>query len=650
MIIINKQDNLDYNNLIDLQFSLQLSNIPKEPGVYLFKDKSDNLLYVGKSKNLKNRIRSYFRDKNSVSPRINLMVRQIKDLEIIVTDTEAEALTLESNLIKEKQPHFNILLKDDKKYPYVCITWSEKYPRIYITRRRRNRNHIDRYYGPYVDVNLIRNTLYLVKKVFPIRQRNIPLYKDRTCLNYSIGRCPGVCQELVTPEEYKSIILKIAMIFQGRVEELKDLLSLQMNKFSENLDYERAAKVRDQIVSLDNLNQNQNNNQKMIIPNSSINRDVIALSKDNNIACIQLFQMRAGKLVGRIGFTDDAKEIDSSLIIQKVIEDYYARVDPIEIPKEILIQHDFPQLDLITDWICELKSSKVSIIKPKQGLKKSLINLVEKNAIIELERIKNKNKLNSDALDDLSELLDISEPVRRIEAYDISHIQGTNVVGSQVVFIDGIPAKQHYRIYKIKSNSISAGHSDDYMALAEVIRRRFRKWSQAKKSGLDIIEINKNNNSTLHTQGLNDWPNLILIDGGKGQLSTVIKVLKSLDLENEVKVCSLSKKNEDLFIPNFKDPVDSQKEQPALKLLRNLRDEAHRFAVSHHRKIRNTKMKRSRLSDIPGVGPIMIKELLNHFRSIDAIQIATINEICKVNGMGNKKAELIWKYFHDSEL
>ena len=634
---------LKNNNSIE--YLVLTNKIPNEPGIYMFKDSNERLLYVGKSKKLKNRVKSYFRKNADLTPRIKLMVKQVIDIEYIVTDTESEALTLESNLIKEYQPYFNVLLKDDKKYPYICITWSEEYPRIFITRRRRNRSKGDRYYGPYVDVGILRTTLFNIKRVFPIRQRNIPLYKDRACLNYSIGRCPGVCQEYISSKDYQDIIKKISMVFQGRVEDLSNLLIKQMEKYSNNLNFEKAAQIRDQIKSLQVLRENQ----KMILPDSNLNIDVFAISNNENLACIQLFQMRAGKLVGRLGFSDETNERNPIEILQKIIVEYYSQVEAVEIPKEVLVQHNLPKHDLINEWLSEIKNNKVNLVYPKQGMKRDIINLVYKNSNLELDRLKNIEKNNINSLEDISCILELSEIPRRIEAYDISHIQGSFAVASQVVFINGIPAKHHYRRYKIKSSSIRPGHSDDFMALAEVIRRRFKKWSKAKKEGLNINEINTSNKSIIHTEGLNDWPDLILIDGGKGQLSSSYEVLRQLDLKDEITICSLAKQKEDLYIPNQKDKLQVDANQPGMILLRRLRDEAHRFAISYHRSIRNKSMKRSRLGDISGIGNHLIKGLLTEFKSIEAIKLASVDDLSRVDGVGRSKANKIWKYFNDFE-
>lgn len=662
----------------------RLKELPAEPGCYIMRDGDDRILYIGKAKVLRQRVRSYFHNSPGHSPRISLMVRQVCDLEFIVTDSEDEALALESNLIKHHQPHFNVLLKDDKKYPYVCITWSENYPRIFITRQRRFRKPHDRFYGPYVDVGQLRRTLAMVKRVFPLRQRPQPLYRDRTCLNFDIGRCPGVCQEKISSDDYQQILRKVAMVFQGRNDELLTLLTGQMERYAERLDFEAAARVRDQLQGLESLSAEQ----KMSLGDSSISRDVLALAADRRVAAVQLFQMRAGKLVGRLGFTADAVKASSALaegepglpmpapadaisvaeapeeptdelpadsaslglILQRVIEEHYSQVDPVEIPPELLLQYPLPQQQLIEDWLSERRGRKVRLAVPQRQQKADWIELVERNAGYELQRTQRTAEQHQLATEDLAQLLDLASPPRRIEGFDISHIQGSDAVASQVVFIDGLPAKQHYRKYRIQSSSIRSGHSDDFMAMAEIMRRRFRRWAQAKAEGADLAELARQASSTLHMGGLNDWPDVVMIDGGKGQLSAVMEALRELNLHEDLVVCSLAKQREEVFLPGAKQPLDSEPGQLGIVLLRRLRDEAHRFAISFHRQQRGERMKRSRLSDIPGLGPKRVKELLAHFRSIDAIQLASAEAIAKAPGVGPALARQIWEYFHPSDL
>ena len=621
----------------------RLKELPAEPGCYLLRDGEDRILYIGKAKVLRNRVRSYFQSGggHGHSPRIALMVRQVCEIEFIVTDSEAEALALEANLIKNHQPHFNVLLKDDKKYPYLCITWSEAYPRIFITRRRRFRSALDRFYGPYVDVGLLRRTLALVKRVFPLRQRPQPLYRDRTCLNFDIGRCPGVCQQKISSEDYHRTLRQVAMVFQGRNDELLDLLDQQMQRYAERLDFESAARVRDQLQGIDTLTADQ----KMSVGDSSISRDVIALACDQRVAAVQVFQMRAGKLVGRLGFTAEAFP-DPGRILQTVIEEHYAQVEGVEIPPELLLQHALPQQELLQEWLSELRGRRVRLSVPQRQQKADLIELVERNAQYELQRAQRASEQNLLATEDLAQLLDLATPPRRIEGYDISHIQGSDAVASQVVFIDGLPAKQHYRKYKIRSASVRAGHSDDFMSMAEVIRRRFRRWSQAKAEGADLQALRRSTASTLHTGGLNDWPDVVMIDGGKGQLSAVMEALRELDLDQELVVCSLAKQREEVFLPGATTPLESDADQLGLQLLRRLRDEAHRFAVSFHRQQRGERMTRSRLSDIPGLGPKRIRDLLAHFHSVDAIQLASLEALQAAPGMGPGLARQVWSHFH----
>lgn len=608
------------------RLEIRLKEIPSEPGVYFMRSGNGDILYIGKSKKLRSRVRSYFRSAQKLSDRIAMMVRQVAEIEFIVTDTEAEALALEANLIKKHQPYYNVLLKDDKKYPYVCITWSEDYPRIFITRKRRATKQRDRYYGPYVDTRLLRYTLHIIKRVFPLRQRRKPLFKDRPCLNYDMGKCPGVCQSLVTPEEYHKIVQKVAMVFQGRSDELVNTLESQMEKAVEKLEFEKAAKFRDQIKALYSLNADQ----KVSLPDDTVSRDAIALAADDKHCCIQLFQIRAGKLVGRLGFFADAQSGSPGAILQRVLEEHYSTVEAVEIPTEILVQHELPEGEILTNWLSDKKNRKVSLINPQRQIKAELIEMVERNANYELERTQRVSDRNHRALQDLAAILNLSELPKRIEGYDISHVQGSNAVASQVVFVDGVPAKQHYRHYKIKNPDVQIGHSDDFASMAEVLGRRFRKYAQGSKKVAEET----------------DFPDLVMIDGGKGQLSSVVKVLQDLNLLEVVKVVSLAKKREEIFLPGESKPLDTDPEQPGVQLLRRVRDESHRFAVSFHRQQRLKSSRRSRLAEIPGLGFHRQKQLLAHFHSIDYIREASVDKLTEAPGIGRGLAQEIYNYFH----
>ncbi|MEN9221704.1 MAG: excinuclease ABC subunit UvrC, partial [Thermostichus sp. BF3_bins_97] len=544
----------------------RLKELPPEPGVYLMRDATDQILYVGKSKKLRSRVRSYFRFTSDLSPRIQRMVVQVCEIEFIVTDNESEALALEDNLIKTHQPPYNVLLKDDKKYPYLCITWSNTYPHLYITRHRRLNQNQDKYYGPYTDVGLLRYTLGLVKRIFPLRQRPKPLYKDRTCLNYDIGRCPGVCQGLITPEDYRKTLSQVAMIFQGQTDELVKDLQEKMTQAAAHENYEAAARFRDQIRGLEQLGESQ----KVSLPNSTVSRDALALAMNDSRACIQLFQVRAGKLVGRLGFIAENQGDDPALILQRVLQEHYQHCDPVEIPSEILIQHELPENDFLESWLSQKKGRKVSLVAPQRQSKAELIELVERNAELELTRTQRLADRDAAALERLAEVLDLPEAPRRLEAYDISHIQGSDAVGSQVVFIDGLPAKQHYRRYKIRNPEVRSGRSDDFASHAEVARRRFGKMAPQ------------------------DQPDLVLIDGGKGQLSAVMAVLADLGLDH-LPVIGLAKREEEIFLPGDPMPIRLDPQDPARLLLQRLRDEAHRFAITFHRQQRKVRQHASTL-------------------------------------------------------
>ncbi|MEK0181580.1 MAG: excinuclease ABC subunit UvrC [Oscillatoriales cyanobacterium] len=679
----------------------RLKEIPAVPGVYLMRDESDRILYIGKSKKLRNRVRSYFRESQNLSPRIAMMVQQVREIEFIATDTEAEALALEANLVKQHQPYFNVLLKDDKKYPYLCITWSEEYPRIFITRKRRAGNAKDRYYGPYVDTGALRSTLHLIKRIFPLRQRPQPLFKDRPCLNYDIGRCVGVCQGLISAEDYRKIIQKVAMIFQGRNQELVDILEPQMEQAAADLNFEMAARIRDQIKGLQSLSAGQ----KVSLPNDTVSRDAIALAADTQHACIQLFQIRAGQLVGRLGFMADIPRADTGAppldseeeilragtgapplhfgeeelsqpsltsppyqggerggveagaILQRVLEEHYQNVESVEIPSEISVQYDLPEGEILADWLSNRKGRKVTILTPQRQTKAELIEMVERNAEYELARMQRLSDRNSQAMQDLAEILDLPEIPHRIEGYDISHIQGSDAVASRVVFIDGLPANQHYRHYKIKNPEIKSGHSDDFASLAEVLGRRFRGKKQSPPKGRMEEEPTstspkggwkKEEISSLSTldNEIVDKPDLIMIDGGKGQLSAVVAVLREMNLLEELRVVSLAKQREEIFLPGESLPLPTDAEQPGVQLLRRVRDEAHRFAVSFHREQRSGRMKRSRLDEISGLGHHRQKQLLAHFRSIDYLRLATPEQLTEVPGIGPRLAQQIYDYFH----
>ena len=625
-------------NLEKLQ--ARLKEIPLEAGVYFMRDRHDGVIYIGKSKALRNRVRSYFRSSQDLSPRIAMMVQLVHEIEFIVTDSEAEALALEANLIKQYQPYYNVLLKDDKKYPYVCITWSEDYPRIFITRKRRMGGTKDKYYGPYVDVFNLKRTLGIIKRAFPLRQRPIPMFKDRPCLNYDMGLCPAVCQQLISPEDYRKTMLKVAMIFQGRSSELVETFTEKMEAAAEALEFERAADLRDRIQVLQNLN----SNQKVSLPDDTVSRDAIAMAQDEQHTCIQLFQIRAGRLVGRLAFVADSQSDTPEAILQRTLEAHYQNCDPVEIPNEVHTQLELPEVEILQAWLSDRKGRKVAIATPQRQLKAELIEMVERNAQYELARIQKQSDRNLQGLEDLAEILNLDSLPHRIEGYDISHIQGSDAVASQVVFIDGIPAKQHYRHYKIRNPDIQTGHSDDFASLAEVIARRFRKYS-----ALESLTPSPSPIEGAGGKSDGDFPDVVMIDGGKGQLSSVMKIIDKLGLRDRLTVISLAKKREEIFLPEQSEPlVSGDPERAGVQVLRRLRDEAHRFAITFHRKKRSQRMQRSHLDQITGLGHHRQKILLEKFHSVDYIRQATVEQIAETDGIGKKLAQHIYNHFHST--
>ena len=424
---------------------------------------------------------------------------------------------------------------------------------------------------------------------------------------------------------------KVAMVFQGRTDELVKTLKSQMLKASENLEFEKAAQLRDRIQALHQLNAEQ----KVSLPDDRISRDAIALAADDQHCCIQLFQIRAGKLVGRLGFFADSQSGTPGDILQKVLESHYQKVDAVEIPSEIMVQYQLPEGEILTEWLTQQKGKKVNLVIPQRQIKAELIAMVEKNAKYELARTQRFSDRNNQALQDLAAILDLPEIPKRIEGYDISHIQGSNAVASQVVFIDGVAANQHYRHYKIKNPTVTIGHSDDFASMAEVIQRRFKKY---------VTQVNGQNTISLLRD--RDFPDLVMIDGGKGQLSAVVDVLQEMNLLDAVKVVSLAKKREEIFLPRESKPLATDAEQPGVQLLRRVRDEAHRFAVSFHRQQRLKNSRRSRLEEIPGLGFQRQKQLLAHFHSIDYIREASPQQLTEVSGIGKSLAQEIYNFFH----
>lgn len=599
------------------RLSLRMSELPTSPGIYLMKDMEGTVIYIGKAKNLRNRVRTYFQAGTDHSPKTQIMVQQVADFELILTDTEAEALTLEENLVKDRQPRYNILLKDDKQYPFLCITWSEEYPRILVCRPRGYRKPKDKYFGPFVDAGALHETVRFLKRVFPLRQRPTPVFKDRPCINYDMGRCPGICQRLITPEDYRKTIEEAQQVIQGKTDELVQALKVRMEDAAEELHFEAAAKFRDQIQNLEILSERQ----KMSIPDPGISRDAVALAADSYRVVVQIFQVRKGKLIGRLGFSFQATQEEPGPLLQTVLEQHYRSLDPEDLPLEILTQHELPTPELLEAWLSESKGRKVTIKSPQRQIKAELIELVVRNAELELQRLTRSSDVHQQALVRLMEVLDLPSPPQRLECYDISHIQGTDTVASRVVFVNGKPSKAHYRRYKIRDPKIQAGQPDDFASMAEVIGRRFKP-NQAE-----------------------DVPDLVVIDGGKGQLSAARAVMEEMGVDH-VPTIGLAKRIEEIFKPQQSKPILLDHRDVGLQLLQQIRDEAHRFAITYHRNLRGKRMTTSALDEIPGLGPSRQDSLLKQFASVPKLCKASLEEIATAPGISQKLAQVIYDHLH----
>ncbi len=610
-----------------------LARLPEKPGVYRMyariegkKDQTrEKLLYIGKAKNLKSRVRSYFQKNAQHSAKNQLMIDQIHHFDFIVTESEIEALILESNLIKQNRPPYNVLLKDDKRFPWVCIT-AEPYPRLLITRQT-HKKFKARYFGPYSNAGAMYQTLKTLKKHFPLRQRKKPLFKDRPCMNYHIGTCPGPCQKKITPDEYAKTVEQVVLFLKGRTDELLQRIESDMQEASKALNYEWAGKLRDRYQAVQQVMAHQ---QSIHLDNPALSMDVIGLAQDDLRCHLMVLKVRQGKLIAsqsheiplRYGTT--AEEAYEAFLNQ-----YYTEVEADDLPDELILQLIPSSGNLLAQWLDQRKqahrpkkSKKTIITHPQLGTKKELLTMAVENARIAVEqsRLQDASQLRSDpakALIELQEALGLPDYPSRMECYDISHIQGAYTVASMVVFIDGQPDKSEYKRFKIQS---AEGKPDDFKSMNEVILRRFR-----------------------HTD---DWntPNLLVIDGGKGQLSSAIKALKASGAENQP-IISLAKRLEEVFLPGESRPKLLPRDSAALYLLQQIRDEAHRFAITYHRKLRGQGAKKSILDGIPGIGAKRKQLLLSHFGSLSKIKSASLNALIQA-GLPAKTAETLYSTLH----
>jgi len=609
----------------------KLEHLPTESGVYKHLDDAGSVLYVGKAKNLRTRVRSYFQDSRQRSGRIQVMVKKIADVEVIVTDTEVEALILENNLIKELQPRYNVNLRDDKTYPYICIK-NERFPRVFKTRTVKQDG--SKYFGPYTDVSQLNQMMDAIRSIFQLRTCSLNLNEEAieagkydVCLQYHIDNCKGPCEGLQSEEDYMETIDQVETLLNGHTQELIDLLKDEMEAQSEQLNFEEAARRRDQIQALKKYSERQK-----IVSQDFADRDVFALhvDRDEGIACGVLFRVREGKMIGRrhTYLRRIEGRADEELMLS-LVEPYYT--DANFYPEEVLLSHDpneHPAQDThaLEELLHQKKGKQVPVKVPQRGEKASLVRMATSNAKLlvgewKTQQMKRERDRIPESIKALKKAIGMDTLPKRIDGIDVSHLGGTETVASCVVFTDATPRKSDYRTYKIRTTE--DGRPDDFQAMREVIERRYGR----------MVEEN------------GPWPDLLVVDGGKGQLSSAVKMLKKVDAYGKFQVIGLAKRLEEVYVPGDTDPVLIGKDSPALQLLQKVRNEAHRFAVTYQRKRRKKKTLQSELLDIHGVGPKTAQDLLGHFGSVAKVKEASEAEMAEV--VGPAKAETVATYFAD---
>lgn len=588
-----------------------LAVLPEKPGVYLMHDASGKVIYVGKAVVLKNRVRSYFRNLASHTPKVKAMVAKIAEIETIVTSSEVEALILECNLIKKYRPRYNISLKDDKTYPYLKVTMQEDFPRLYVTRRQLRDGA--RYYGPYADAGAMHATVKLLRSMFPLRTCR-KMNPDRPCLNYHIKRCLAPCAGYISKADYHKMIKSICMVLDGRTTELERDLKQQMQEAADNYAFEEAARLRDQLQAVARLNEAQK-----AVTNNGGDMDIFGLGQDMTGLCVQLFFVRKGKLIGRDNFFlpdggDTPQEVMTAFVKQYYNEATF-------IPKEVVLPY-LPEEDekqLIETWLADKAQRRVELLLPQRGVKKDLLKLANENAVKLLnERLRKgslslKNDLQ--AAEELQQALGLEHPLERMDCFDISHTQGSETVASMVVFRNGTSSKKDYRRYKIVS---AEGKPDDFKSMQEVVYRRYRDYE--------------------------DLPSLVVIDGGKGQLSSALEVIRGLGLD-DLPVVGLAKREEEIFKPHQSESIMLDRDGAALHLIQRIRDEAHRFAITYHRKLRGKRNLVSVLDRVEGIGPKRRQELWKAFKTLDAMRAASVEELAAVEGMNHAAAQTLYDFF-----
>jgi excinuclease ABC subunit C len=610
----------------------QLKKLPDKPGVYLMKDENGEIIYVGKSKSLKNRVGQYFRSQKGHPPKVKAMVKVIKEFEYIITDTEVEALILEANLIKKHKPRYNVLLRDDKSYPYIKVTLNEKYPRVLKTRRVIKDSA--RYFGPYINVDAVNQTLATIEELFPLRKckRNLEQNNERPCLNYHIKKCLGPCTGKVNHDEYMEMIDQIVLFLGGKQDILIKELEGKMAKAAQELHFERAAKYRDRINALKNLAEKQK-----IVSTSDADQDYISMAISDDKVCIMVFFVRSGKLVGREHYIlEGTEDMERSEILSTFVKQFYSSTS--FIPKEILAHENMEDSEVIESWLSQKRQSKVTVKQPMRGEKKKLLELVYKNALEYLtkfeEKINRDKEYSQKVLNEIKYILGLDHLPKRIEAYDISNMYGVFSVGSMVVFENGKPQNSGYRRFKVRTIE----GPNDYGSMQEVLFRRFKR-------GIEENQMLKEQGISFEKGKFSIFPDIVLVDGGKGHVKAAEDVLVALGLNIPVAGMVKDDKHRTKGLIYKGDEIYLEKRSYGFKLIAKIQEEVHRFAISYHKTLRDKSMVQSVLDEIPGIGKKRKKELLKHFGSIEKIRKASVKELKEVDGMNTKSAKSVYEFF-----
>ena len=617
--------------MIEISPSLEqkLDTLPKRPGVYLMHDVKGEVIYVGKGIDLFSRVRSYFHASAQQHPKTRHLVSEIADIEWIITESEVEALILEANLIKKYRPRFNVRLKDDKRYPYLKIT-HEAFPKVRLTRRMEHDG--GRYFGPYTSTRALRETLDLLRRLFPYRTCNRAITGDdpRACLYYDLKLCLAPCIGAADQEEYTAVIDQLIRFMEGESEAVMEELHHEIEKAAADLKFERAAQLRDRYEALQQVMKRQR-----IITTAATNQDVIALARDDGNACVEVFFVRNGKLLGREYFVmENAAGADDEEMMTSFLQQFYT--DAAQVPPEILVPSQVAEAAVLQQWLRNKRGDVVYLTVARDEPEQQLLDLASENATETLRMLKAQweadQHRSENALAQLEEALHLPGPPVRIECYDISTTQGVEVVGSMVVFEHGTPKKSHYRRFKIRT----VQGQDDFASMREVLTRRFDRWQRLTDGALKGV------------RGSQAWmklPDLLVVDGGKGQLSVALEVLEQFDLRERVPAVGLAKREEEIFVPRRSRAIRLDPASAGLLLLRRVRDEAHRFAITYHRKRRRKRGLKSQLDAIPGIGPVKRRRLLKHFGSLHAIQTASEEELSEVQGISVVLADEIRQFF-----